>query len=233
MNIFNIIETTYINTSFVEKLKLSFNQFFVVGRTGKIIVIETGFKSGFLQFCDNMVAKGFDPKNIIGVITPHFEADEMGAIGEFMKISPNLKVYSHPICSHGIHDIFGAKTVPVKDGEDVVIDGIKFKFVYTKHVHQWDSLVVFVPENKILFSSDIFIQKSKCVGTRLDSDIFPEIADEIFNAEYLPSLSYFRLAVEKIYTLNPLIIAPMHGSPFKLTSNMLFDKILNDSRIIG
>ena len=127
MNIFNIIETTYINTSFVEKLKLSFNQFFVVGRTGKIIVIETGFKSGFLQFCDNMVAKGFDPKNIIGVITPHFEADEMGAIGEFMKISPNLKVYSHPICSHGIHDIFGAKTVPVKDGEDVVIDGIKFK----------------------------------------------------------------------------------------------------------
>jgi flavorubredoxin len=212
-SIVKVQENLYVNSVFVERLGLSFNQFILVSNQNKITIIETGYRSEFGALCENIRSIGFEPENIECVVVPHFETDEMGAISEILKISTQkLKVYAHPICAFALNDIFNAKSKPVKDNEIIkIFDGLSLKFIYTKHVHQWDCLVVYWIEKKILFSSDLFIQKGEFRGIREDN-CTNEIIEEINNEGYLPSPHYLNLALDKIKENEIDIVFPMHGS---------------------
>lgn len=211
--IFKILENLYVNSIFIDKIGLSFNQFIVVSKDKKITVIETGFRNDFSALSTNITSCGLSPENIENVIVPHFEADEMGAIPEILKVSKQkLKVYAHPICTFGLNDIFNVRAKPVNDNEVIsVFEGCSLKFIHTKHVHQWDSLVVYWIEQKILFSSDLFIQKGEFTGIN-DENCITEIIDSIYKENYLPSRTHLNHALDKIKENKINIIFPMHGS---------------------
>ena len=58
-----------------------------------------------------------------------------------------LVAYAHPMCAWGLADVFGVRAVPLKDGEPTTLSGIDVVPVFTKHVHQWDALVVYLPDH--------------------------------------------------------------------------------------
>jgi len=211
--IVKILENLYVNSVFIDKIGLSFNQFIIVSKREKITIIETGFRNDFSLLSKNMLSIGLYPENIDNVIVPHFEADEMGALPEILKVSTQkVKVYAHPICTFALNDIFNARTKPVKDNEVIsVFEGLSLKFIYTKHVHQWDSLVVYWIEQKILFSSDLFIQKGEFTGINKENCL-TEIIDSIYKDNYLPSCNHLNHALDKIKENKINIIFPMHGS---------------------
>ncbi|MGZ5044144.1 MAG: oxygen-binding di-iron domain-containing protein [Methylobacter sp.] len=211
--IHTIKENLYVNSLYIDKLGLSFNQFIVVSKDKNITLIETGFRKDFNDLCTNMAHVGLVPENIQNVIVPHFEADEMGAVPEILKISKRkINLYAHPICTFGLNDIFDAKSKPVKDNEIIsVFDGCSLKFIHTKHVHQWDSLVVYWIEQKILFSSDLFIQGGEFTGINTNNCI-NEIVSSIKKDNYLPSHNHLVNALNKISENDIEIILPMHGS---------------------
>lgn len=231
--IYKIKDNLYVNSLYIDKLGLSFNQFIVVSKEKKITIIETGFRKNFNDLSENMASFGLLPENIENIIVPHFEADEMGAVPEILKISnQKVTVYAHPICTFGLNDLFNAKTKPVKDNEVIsLFEGCSLKFIHTKHVHQWDSLVVYWIEQKILFSSDLFIQGGEFDGINKNNCI-AEIIDSIKKDNYLPSQSHLTNALNKIKENEIDIIFPMHGSGLSdhidLYIDSLRDLVLSD-----
>ncbi|MGZ5076071.1 MAG: oxygen-binding di-iron domain-containing protein [Methylobacter sp.] len=211
--IYTIKKNLHVNSIYIDKLGLSFNQFILVSEDKKITIIETGFRQYFDELYKNMMLIGLIPENIHNIVVPHFEPDEMGALPEILKISNNkLNIYAHPICAFGLNDIFNTKAKPVKDNETVsLFEGCSLKFIHTEHVHQWDSLVVYWIEQKILFSSDLFIQDGEFTGIKTNNCI-TEIMAAINKNSYLPSHKHLIGALDKIKENDIETIFPMHGS---------------------
>jgi flavorubredoxin len=199
----------YRHNIFIEKLDLGFSQFFVRTASGETLCIETGMRGDFPLLKSNLLSAGIDVGSVSSVVVPHFEADEMGALPEFIAHNKNLVTYAHPICAHALADIFSVKTKPLKDEVPININGEQVVPIFAKHVHQWDALVVYLPRFKALFSSDIFMRYGP-VEERSGSPV-REIVASIENSGYLPSLDHLHDALVKIRKYDIEWIFPMHG----------------------
>ncbi|AXK63294.1 MBL fold metallo-hydrolase [Burkholderia sp. IDO3] len=194
-------------TTFVDTLNLGFSQFFIRSPHGDVLCVETGTRSNFTQLSAALDTVGIAPSMVSSVIVPHFEADEMGALPDFLAANPALVAYGHPMCTWGLADVFGVRTIPLKDGVPATLSGIDVVPVFTKHVHQWDALVVYLPAYKALLSSDILMR----FGNADTDDPLPAILDSITRSDYLPSLAHMASALRRIQALDLDIILPMHG----------------------
>ncbi|SAL41412.1 Beta-lactamase-like protein [Caballeronia sordidicola] len=202
-------DQVYRNSIFIEKLDLSFSQFFVKSPSGALLCIETGMRGDFPLLKSNLLSAGIDVETVSGVIVPHFEADEMGALPEFISHNKNLVAYAHPICSHALADVFSVKTKPLKDEAPTTINGEVVIPIFTKHVHQWDALVIYLPRLKALFSSDIFMRFGST--EERSGDPVRDIVTSIEKSGYLPSIEYLHAALNKIKKYEIDSIFPMHG----------------------
>ncbi|MCA8092523.1 MBL fold metallo-hydrolase [Burkholderia anthina] len=194
-------------TTFVDTLNLGFSQFFIRSPHGDVLCVETGTRSNFTQLSVALDTVGIAPSMVSSVIVPHFEADEMGALPDFLAANPALVAYGHPMCTWGLADVFGVRAIPLKDGVPTTLSGIDVVPVFTKHVHQWDALVVYLPAYKALLSSDILMR----FGNAETDDPLPAILDSIARSDYLPSLAHMASALRRIQALDLDIILPMHG----------------------
>ncbi|AOJ16409.1 MBL fold metallo-hydrolase [Burkholderia vietnamiensis] len=194
-------------TTYVDTLDLGFSQFFIRSPHGDVLCVETGTRANFTQLSAALDAVGIAPSMVSNVIVPHFEADEMGALPDFLAANPALVAYAHPMCAWGLADVFGVRAVPLQDGEPTTLSGIDVVPVFTKHVHQWDALVVYLPAYKALLSSDILMR----FGKEDADDPLPAILDAIARADYLPSLAHLASALRRIQALDIDIVLPMHG----------------------
>ncbi|HDR9356662.1 TPA: MBL fold metallo-hydrolase [Burkholderia vietnamiensis] len=194
-------------TTYVDTLDLGFSQFFIRSPHGDVLCVETGTRANFTQLSAALDAVGIAPSMVSNVIVPHFEADEMGALPDFLAANPALVAYAHPMCAWGLADVFGVRAVPLQDGEPTTLSGIDVVPVFTKHVHQWDALVVYLPAYKALLSSDILMR----FGKEDADDPLPAVLDAIARADYLPSLAHLASALRRIQALDIDIVLPMHG----------------------
>ncbi|KVE23814.1 MBL fold metallo-hydrolase [Burkholderia singularis] len=199
----------YRASTYVEKLKLAFSQFFVKALDGGVLCVETGTRGDFPGLVESLAGIGVAPAQIGDVVVPHFEVDEMGALPDFAAANPKLTAHGHPICTHALADIFGVRAKPLKDGECVTLSGTEVVPVYVKHVHQWDALVVYLPRYKALLSSDLFMRFGPVAAT--GDDPVDGIVASIERAGYLPSMQYFAAALRKLQALDIEIVLPMHG----------------------
>nr|WP_284700805.1 MBL fold metallo-hydrolase [Robbsia betulipollinis] len=166
-------------------------------------------RADFDGFQRNLQAVGIDVAAIAALIVPHFEADEMAALPEFLSRNPALVAYAHPICAHALADIFPVKTRILKDETPVTINGEVVVPIHVKHVHQWDSLVVYLPRLKALFSSDIFMSYGPVDGAGPTLDA---MVRSIEKSGYLPSLDYLADALGKLRKYDIDRVFPMHGA---------------------
>jgi flavorubredoxin len=198
----------YRHSTFIERINLSFSQFFIKSPSG-IFCIETGSRGDFPLLKANMLSVGVDVGSINSIVVPHFENDEMGALPEFIALNKGVVAYAHPICTHALADIFSVKTKSFKDETPIKINDEVIIPIFAKHVHQWDAMVVYVPRFKALFSSDIFMR----FGT-VDEKSGSPVADMIASIEdsgYLPSIDHLHSALNKIRKYDIEWIFPMHG----------------------
>ncbi|MGS0894630.1 MBL fold metallo-hydrolase [Burkholderia stagnalis] len=194
-------------TTYIDKLKLGFSQFFVRSPGGDVVCIETGTRANFPQLSASLASVGLAPSMVSSVVVPHFEVDEMGALPDFVAANPALVAYAHPICAHGLADIFGVRAKPLKDGEPTTLSGVEIVPIFTKHVHQWDALVVYLPAYRTLLSSDILMR----FGDEDADDPLPAIVESIRRSDYLPSLAHMAAALRRLQALDLDLVLPMHG----------------------
>jgi flavorubredoxin len=198
----------YRHSTYIEKINLSFSQFFIKSASGTLC-IETGSRGDFPLLKANLLSAGIDVAAVDSLIVPHFEDDEMGALPEFLALNKSLVTYAHPICAHALADIFSVKTKIFKDETPVRINDEVIIPIFAKHVHQWDAMVIYVPRFKALFSSDIFMS----FGTVDEKWTNPveKMISSIEESGYLPSVEHLHNALVKMKKYDIESIFPMHG----------------------
>lgn len=204
----NFAGDVYRNTFYVDKLNLAFSQFFIRSPAGGYLGVATGMRADFPQLEANLRSVGIEVASVGSIVAPHFEADEIAALPEFLARNASLVAYAHPICAHALADIFSIKTKLLKDEVPVTIGGERVVPIFATHVHQWDSLVLYVPRLKALFSSDIFMSYGPVDAS---GDALGNIIGSIEKSGYLPSLDHLHAALAKIRKYDIEWIFPMHG----------------------
>lgn len=217
---FEIQKDIFQCSIFNKQYGITFNQFLLRGDSEDILV-ETGHHKTF-ESLKKAIEQVSSLEKIKHIIVPHFEADEMGALMDFMSYSPDLKVYATWMCCESLEDVLHIQnTIHVKDGEVITIDKFSCKFIHIPHVHQRDCMVMEEITTKTLFSADIFITWGPGQWIHED-DVSKQLERTILHHGYMPSLKHLTQAIEKFEHDELEMIAPMHWKSLKNNLNKYF-----------
>ena len=151
------------------------------------------------------------------IICHHGEPDHSGAMPEIMKLCPDATI----VCTEkaveslgGYYDTTGWNFKVVKTGDTLNIGKRTLTFLETKMVHWPDSLMSYIPEDKILFSMDGFGQHYSS-SSRFDDEVCIETVMEEAKTYYANIVMPYGKQVENTLKaaseLDIKIIATSHG----------------------
>jgi anaerobic nitric oxide reductase flavorubredoxin len=171
-------------------------------------------------------------KNIKGIIEPgrikhviinHIENDHAMSIDRIMHLAPDATVYITERGKKGIarfFDISQWNMKTVKTGDTLKIGKKSIVFLETPMLHWPDSMVSYVPEDKLLFSQDAFGQHIAS-SARFDDDYaacasMAELEDAVIDYYANILMPFGQLIKAKIAEVQKLgleidVIAPDHG----------------------
>jgi len=124
----------------------------------KITLVDTvkaPFKEEMMQRVASVIG---DPAKIDYIVSNHAEMDHSGALPAVIAEVRPEKVFASPMGVKALdaHFRLGPALTPVKTGEAVSLGNMSMTFVETRMLHWPDSMVSYIPEQKILFSQDGF-----------------------------------------------------------------------------
>jgi flavorubredoxin len=218
MAITEIAPDVYRISTYVPELDMQFNQFLVTD--DEPLLFHAGHRAMF-PLIREAVASIIDPAKIRWVGFSHFEADECGALNEWLQEAPAAQ----PVCSLvgalvSVNDFAVRPAKGLSDGEVLHTGKYRFRLLHTPHVpHCWEAALLFEEENKTLFSSDLFHQLGD-VEPLTESDILERVRQTLINyqagpfANYMPYMQHTDRSLHRLADLKPKTIAVMHGSAF-------------------
>ena len=218
MNITEIAPDVYRLSLYIPEADLQFNQFLV--NDDEPLLFHTGMRGIFPQVRE-AVEKIMDPARLRHVSFSHFEADECGALNEWLALAPNAE----PVCSFvgamvSVNDFASRPARGLADGETFETGKYKFRFIQTPHLpHGWEAGFLFEETNRTLFSSDLFHQNGD-VEPLTEQSIIERARETMvtFNAGplggYQPYTRQTESNLQKLIALEPKTIAAMHGSTY-------------------
>ena len=218
MNITEIAPDIYRLSLYMPEADLQFNQFLV--KDDEPLLFHTGMR-GIFPEVRAAVAQIIDPAQLRHIGFSHFEADECGALNEWLAIAPR----SVPVCSFvgaevSVNDFASRPARGLHDGETFSTGKYRFRFVQTPHLpHGWEAGFLFEETSRTLFSSDLFHQSGDVEPVTSES-IIERVRQTMidFNAGplagYQPYTRQTEQNLQKLIALEPATIAVMHGSSY-------------------
>jgi len=177
--------------------------------------------------------------NIDYVVSLHAEQDHSGGIPKVLEMFPQAKVITN---KKGKEFLMALLLIPeekfiiVEDNEKISLGEKTLQFIFTPWVHWPETMIVYLLEDKILFTCDLF-------GSHLaTSDLFmKEEAKTYFAAKryyaeiMMPFRNQIKNHLEKIKKLEIKMIAPSHGPIYsqpefiiKAYEDWVSDKVKNE-----
>ncbi|MBC5763737.1 FprA family A-type flavoprotein [Ramlibacter albus] len=192
----------------------SFNQYLVVD--DKPLLFHTGPKKLF-PLVSAQIAKVMPLEKLRYVAFSHFEADECGALAEFLAAAPGAQ----PVCGRvaamvSVSDYVDVPPIAMEDGQVLSLGKHELVWQATPHLpHGWECGYFFDRTTQTLFCGDLFTQPGTGEVPLTDGDILGP--SEAFRKQE-DYFSYSRDAgalMEKLASLKPRVLACMHGSAWK------------------
>lgn len=196
---------TFQISTYFEEMDFSMNQYLVVG--DEPLLFHVGMRSTF-DAVRGAVAEVIDPTTLRWLSFGHVEADECGAVNEWLAQAPNAEVaFGQLGCMLTVGDIADRPPRPLADGETVG----PFRWIDTPHVpHGWEAGLVFDEYTRTLFCGDLLAVYGAFEPTTVES-----IAAAAIDAEdAMPSMSLHPetpAVIRRLAALEPAALAPMHG----------------------
>lgn len=145
----------------------------------------------------------------------HVEADECGAMNEWLAAAPRAQVaHGRIACAISLDDMADRAPRALDDGEVVDLGGKRVRFVYTPHVpHGWEAGVMFEETAGVLLGGDLFTHSGDGPALTEADVLGPAIhAEDMFHAMCLgPGTGP---VLRRLAELSPRTLALMHGSSF-------------------
>ncbi len=192
----------------------TFNQILVVDDAP--LLFHTGPRKMFPLVQQAVAHVLGDVKKLRYVGFSHVEADESGALNEWLSVSP----IAEPVCSQvaamvSVEDLADRKPRPLKDGEELVLGSKTMVWLDAPHLpHNWECGYMF----------------EKTTGTLLCGDLFTHFGNgpAITESEVLGPAEALRKGMggvaiekdtrailEKLARTEPTTLAVMHGSAYR------------------
>ncbi len=215
---------------FVPEINLQFNHFLV--RDEEPLLYHTGLRRMF-PLVREAVAKVMDPARIRWISFSHFEADECGALNEWLTVAPNaLAVCSQLQALLSVGD-FALRPPRQMTRDDILTTGkYRFRYIATPHVpHGWDASACFEETQRTLLCSDLFHHNGD-VEAITSSDIVGRVQQALLEyqqhpllADYMPYTHKSDGILKSLADLKPRLLATMHGSSFAGNSERAFSDL--------
>jgi len=205
-------------STFVPEADLQFNQFVV--RDDEPLLFHTGLRKMFPLVRD-AVATVIDPTRVRWITFSHFEADECGALNEWLALAPRAQAACGVVGAVvSVDDVADRPARTLADGEVIATGRHRFRYCRTPHVpHGWDAGLLFEETERTLFCSDLLQQNGE-VEPLTRADVVGRFRDALLNyqagpfANYLPWTPMTDGILANLAGLGPKTLAIMHGSTF-------------------
>jgi flavorubredoxin len=192
----------------------NFNQYLVADDTP--LVFHTGPKRMFALVAE-AIAKVVPLERLRWVAFSHFEADECGALNDFLAAAPQAEA----VCSRigamvSVNDIAIRAPRTLADGEVLELGRHRLRWLDAPHVpHGWDCGFMMELETKTLFCGDLFTQGGSGATPLTEGDILGP--SEAFRApmDYYAHSPDTAAAIERLAAEMPTTLACMHGSAWR------------------
>lgn len=161
-----------------------------------------------------------DPAKIDYIISNHVEMDHSGSIPKTLKHAKNAQVVTSTRGEIGLkrHYKNDYKYKVVNSGDSLEIGKRTLNFVHIPMVHWPDSMVTYIPEEKLLLSNDAFgqhIATTELFDDQHEWGLLKEEAAKYYGNIVMPYGDQVKKALEAVSGLNIDMIAPSHGVIWK------------------
>lgn len=191
----------------------TFNQFLVLG--DEPLMFHTGLRKMFAPNRD-AVSRLIPPEKLRWITFGHFEADECGAMNEWLAVAPKAELaHGHTGCMVSLNDMADRAPRMLQDGETIELGGGKrIRYIDTPHTpHGWDAGVVYEESTGTLLCGDLFTQLGDGPPLVERDIVGPAIeAENLFRYSCLnPDMG---MTIRALAGLSPRTLALMHGPSF-------------------
>ena len=219
MRIDEIAPDVFRLSLYVPEMNIQFNQFLI--RDDEPLLFHTGMRHIF-PLVHEAVSQLIDPGSLRWIAFSHFEADECGALNEWLNVAPQ----SSAICSFvganvSLNDFATRPTRAMNDDERFSTGKYKFRFLATPHVpHCWEASLLFEETQRTLFSSDLFFHWGE-EDPLTESDVTERFKKGLIVDQQGPFANAYPYTVntdatlQRLASLEPKTIALMHGSSYR------------------
>ena len=190
----------------------TFNQFLVDAE--QPLLFHCGQRALF-PAVSQAVARIIELRKLRWIAFSHIEADECGALGEWLGAAPDATVTHGAIgCAIWLNDQAPRAPRALADGEVLDLGGRRVRRLDTPHVpHCWDAGLLYEETTGTLFTSDLFTHVGN-PAPLTDGDILgPAMAAEK-QFGYTPLSPRTGATIRRLAKLEPRTLAVMHGSSF-------------------
>lgn len=190
----------------------TFNHFLVLG--DEPLLFHCG-KRRMFPLLSAAVAKIVPIARLRWLTFGHFEADECGALNEWLAAAPQAEPMHGMVgCRVSVDDMSDRPPRVLANGEIVDIGGKRIRYIDTPHVpHGWDAGVIFEETTRTLFCGDLFAHFGDPPALTQSEIVGPALAgsDTTYSTSLGPTTAP---TIRRLAELAPTTLALMHGSSF-------------------
>jgi flavorubredoxin len=191
----------------------TFNQFLILGDDP--LLFHTGLRRMF-PLTRSAVSRVIPPQRLRWITFGHFEADECGAINEWLAVAPQAEAaHGQTGCLVSLNDTADRAPRVLQDRETIDLgNGKRVRYLDTPHIpHGWDAGVIYEESTGTLLCGDLFTQLGDGPALIDDDIVGPAIvAEDLFKYSSLnPNMG---ATIRGLTELSPHTLALMHGPSF-------------------
>jgi flavorubredoxin len=191
----------------------TFNQFLILG--DEPLLFHTGLRRMF-PLVRSAVSRLLPPEQLRWIAFGHYEADECGAMNEWLQVSPRAQVaHGQTGCLVSLNDMADRSPRVLQDGETIDLgNGKRVRYLDTPHIpHGWEAGVLYEETTATLLCGDLFTQLGDGQAVTTSDIVGPAIAaEDLFKYSSLnPGMG---TTIRSLAKLAPQTLALMHGPSF-------------------
>ena len=191
----------------------TFNQFLVLGE--EPLLFHTGPRRMF-PHVRAALGRIIPPEKLRWICFGHYEADECGAMNEWLAIAPHAEVaHGQTACLVSLNDMADRAPRVLADGEVIALGrDRRVRYIDTPHIpHGWEAGVLYEEGTGTLLCGDLFAQLGDGPALTQGDVVGPAVAaEDAFRASSLNPTT--GATIRRLAGLSPRTLALMHGPSF-------------------
>jgi flavorubredoxin len=192
----------------------TFNQYLIVD--DEPLLFHTGLRRMF-PLVSEAISAVMPVERLRYISFSHYEADECGALNEFLSVAPN----SVPLCGKiaaivSIGDVADRPPQAMEDGQGISLGRHRVRWFATPHLpHAWECGFLAEETTRTLLCGDLFTQGGATHPPLIETDILEPSEAFRIQMDYYSHTKNAAAMIERLAATRPTTLACMHGSAWR------------------